>query len=322
MAVPSPTEGYVLASYGSEAYLRHAVASAQTIRRHDQRRPIALWCSDEHARLLAEAGLTDLFVHVEPLPPVHQSIVGVKHHVHRFVPFDRTLYADSDIVWCRNPDALWQQLAAYPFTTMGDAQADMWFGAAKNYRVAADVLLNRRARTLRRLGLTYLPRVLSALMYVSDRDRAREVCESAQRYVGLQHLTHFQSRLRESGRALESCEWSLALAMSAGGVPVFPWFRGVDSVIVDYFPHTTEHDEDFHTVHYRLWTDRKVYEMQALPRLARRSLTAAATRLPHRSEYVVLTPPALHFGRLPFKQPFYAFADRVWEAARSGAARR
>jgi hypothetical protein len=315
----APVEGYVLASYGPEVYLHHAVASAETIRRHDRHRPIALWCAPEHAEALRQAGLADRFAHVEPLPTEHQSIVGVKHRLHRFVPFDRTLYADSDILWCAPPDALWQQLAAYPFTTMGDPLADVWFGARKDMGVTADVVLRRRARTLRRLGLTHLPRVLSALMYVSDRDEAEAVCTSAQRYLGLQHLTHFHSRLAESGRTLESCEWSLALAMSEAGVPVFPWFRGPGSFILDYVPDAVRHDPDFAEVRYRLPTHRGVYEMQALPNDAlRRALLAAVTRLPHRGEHVWMTPPALHFGRLAFKQPFYAFAERTWAREASG----
>lgn len=309
-------EGYVLASYGPETYLRHAVASARTLRRHDPHRPIALWAADDHLATLERRGWADLFAVREPLPPAHRSLVGVKHHLDRFVPFARTLYADSDIVWCRNPDALWQQLAPYAFTTTGDPLADVWFGARKDALVALDVLLGRRARTLRRFGLTHLPRVLSALMYVADPATAASVCAAARRFAAARERTHFASRLAEPGRTLESCEWPLAMAMSAAGLPVFPWFRGTDSVIVDYFPGAVAHDADFRTVHYRMPVHRGTYELQGLPHpTLRRALLAVARRLPHRSEYVTFTPPALHFGRLAFKAPFYTFAERVWTGA-------
>ncbi len=306
-------EGYAFHAYGDERYLRHAVASVWSLRRHDARRPVALYGPPEHAAILHRHGLDRLFDRIEDLPEAHRSILGFKHHLHRFMPFGRTLYPDADIVWCRSPDGLWKQLAAYDFTSTGDPEADVWFGAAKDARVVLDLLLRRRRRTLRRFGLTYLPRVLTALVYAQDRAVTEAVCETAQGYFRQRHRTHFVSRLGESGRTLESCEWSLALSMSAHGLPVFPWHRGEDSPLLDYYPHTTRHDPDFEHVRYALWRDRFLYDAQGLPSpAARAALTAAVRRISGRGERVAVAPLALHFGRLPVKPVFDAFAERVW----------
>ena len=312
----APPEGYVLHAYGPERYLHHAVASATALRRHDTRRPIALYCPDEHADRLRHHDLDGLFERVEPLPEAHRSIVGFKHHLDRFMPYARTLFVDSDIVWCRSPDAFWRALAPYPFTSTGDAEADIWFGAAKDATVLADLVLRRRARTLRRLGLARLPRVLTAIVFAQDRETTEAVCASARGFLARRDETHFKSRLDEKGRTLESCEWSLALAMSALGLDVFRWFRGAESPLLDYYPRPVTHDADFEHVSYRVWHDRLVYSVQGLPdaRL-QRALTAALTKLPGRGGFVDTTPVALHFGTLPFKAPFYAFASRVWAEA-------
>ena len=99
-------EGYVLHTYGTEKYLRHAVASVLTLRRYDAQRPVALYADPSQIARLREVGLDHLFAVLEELPKAHQSIVGFKHHLDRFRPFERNLYVDSDIVWCRDPGPL------------------------------------------------------------------------------------------------------------------------------------------------------------------------------------------------------------------------
>jgi hypothetical protein len=311
--MPAPTEGYVLHSYGPKRYVQHAVASVHTLRRHDTTRPVALYCPPAHQRHLRQQGLDGLFDRLETLPEEHRSIVGFKHHLDEFKPFDRSLFVDADMVWCRDPDPLWQQLAAYAFTGTGLQRADHFFGGPKGLGVVADVLLRRRQRTLDAFGLTHLPRVQAGMLYASDEAATREVCSTARYYLDHADDTHFRSRLNE-GRHEESCEWSLAMAMSALDLPVFPWLQGQNSPQLDYIESLTRHDPDFRTVTCRYYTVPFVYNFRGLPvAWLRDTLLDLAERIPGFGDYMDVTPYALHFGWLHQKQPFYDFAERIWE---------
>ena len=308
----SPTEGYVLHSYGPERYVRHAVASVQTLRRHDAERPVALFCSEPHRALLQRRGLAAEFDVLDLLPPEHQSIVGFKHHLDQFQVFERSLFVDADMIWCRDPDALWRQLAAFSFTATGLQNADHFFGGPKGLGVLVDVLLGRRRRTLRRFGLTALPRVQAGMIYAQDEDCTREVCERASHFLSRADETHFRSRLDE-GRSEETCEWSLAMAMSDCGLHVFPWLQGRNSPQLDYIDGLVDHGPAFRDVSYRFYTSPSAYSLRGIPNEGiRDALLWLAEWMPRMGEYVTVTPYALHFGWLHQKKPFHDFAERVW----------
>lgn len=306
-------EGYVLHTYGSEKYLRHAVASVLTLRRYDANRPVALYADPSQIARLKEVGLDDLFAVLEVLPPEHQSIVGFKHHLDTFRPFDRNLYVDSDIVWCRNPDPLWARLSTYDFTATGLHKADFWFGGPKGLGILVDRLLDRRRRTMRRFGLTYLPRVQAGMIYASGERAVREVMTAARDFLSRRRETHFRSRLDE-GRSEESCEWSLAMAMSYLDLPVFDWFQGQDSPQLDFIEGFVEHDQDFESVRCRHYADDFVHGLRGLPMHGvRDSLVKLFARFPGKGDFMWVTPYALHFGWMHHKQPFYDLADRLWD---------
>ena len=191
------SEGYVYHSYGPERFVRHAVASVVTLRRYDPERPVALFCPPSHRDLLERHGLETLFQHIELLPADNSSIIGFKHHLHEFMPFDRCLFVDADLVWCSDPDPLWRQLSAYSFTATGLERADFYFGGPKGWQVIFDVLLNRRRRTMERFGLTNLPRVQAGMIFAGDRQTTRKVCEVAGEFLRRRDETHFRSRLKE-----------------------------------------------------------------------------------------------------------------------------
>ena len=308
----SSTEGYVLHSYGPERYVQHAVASVHTLRRYDAERPVALFCSETHRALLRRQGLAAEFDVLDLLPSEHQSIVGFKHHLDQFKAFDRSLFVDADIIWCRDPDPLWQQLAAFPFTATGLQNADHFFGGPKGLGVLVDMLLGRRRRTLRRFGLTALPRVQAGMIYAQDDECTREVCARASNFLHRVDETHFRSRLDE-GRSEETCEWSLAMAMSDCGLHVFPWLQGQNSPQLDYIDGLVDHDAEFRDVDYRFYTSPFTYSLRGIPYEGiRDALFQLAEWMPRMGEYVTVTPYALHFGWLHQKAPFRTFAERVW----------
>ena len=310
----SAPEGYVYVVYGKLKYLRDAVASVTTLRRYDTRRPVALVCQPKHRQEIEKQGLSDIFDRYVPLKEGHDSIVGFKHNVHEYMVFARNMFLDSDMVWCRNPDPLWNGLSFYSYTITGALKADYFFGAPKGLGIIRDIVLRRRERTLQRFGLSYLSRVQSGMIYARDKAKTREVCELAGEMLDRITETHFQSRRKEAGRSLESCEWSLAMAMSKLNLPVFYWQNGHESPQLDYISDIVEHDEDFKQVRCTFHTHPFVYSLRGIKAdLARRLLYRISVSLPGFSDYQTVTPYVLHFGWLHQKQAFNHFAARTWK---------
>jgi len=306
-------EGYVLHIYGNEKYLRHAVASVRTLRRYDRDRPVALYASEEQVAILKRSGLDSMFAVLEVLPTEHRSIVGFKHHLDLFKPFERCLYVDSDIVWCRDPDPLWKRLSTHQFTATGLQKADFWFGGPKGLGILVDRIFDRRRRTMKQFGLTYLPRVQAGMIYAADDEVTSEVSRASRDFLSKRKHTHFRSRLEE-GRSEESCEWSMAMAMSYLNLPLFNWFQGQNSPQIDFVEGFVEHDEDFTTVRCKYYLDAFLHDMRGIPNYKlRRFLVHTFSHLPGRGDYMWITPFALHFGWMHYKQPFYDLADRIWD---------
>jgi len=307
------SEGYIYHCYGDDAYLRHAVASVVSLRRYDQRRAVALYCPPRFQVLLQRHGLDSLFHLIGYLPEEDCSIVGFKHNLHKYRPFDKCLYLDSDMIWCRNPDRLWMHLAPYSFTATGINLADAYFGGPKGAGVFWDWIRNRRGTTMTHFGLTHLPRIQAGMIYAHDAAETAAVCQSAKAFLGQRSQTHFRSRLAE-GRTEESCEWSLAMAMSTLRIPVFPWFQGYDSPQLDFVAGLTQHDPAFNQVVCRLYCDRFVYSLRSLAsERARDALLLLFSSIPGKGDFIDVTPFVIHFGSLRYKPVFTNFAVSVWE---------
>ena len=307
------TEGYVLTSYGSNKYLRHVIASVATLRRYDRQRPVALFCTEEQIAELQRCGMDSHFEVLEILPEKRRSIVGVKHHLEDFMVFDCNLFMDSDMIWCKSPDPLWQQFSAFPFTATGTEVADHFFGGPKNIGVVGDIIFNRRAKTLKKFGLTNLPRVQAGIIYAQDKEITARVCEKAREFISRRTETHFRSRLDESGRKYETCEWSLAMAMSSLDLSVYTWLQGDNSAQLDFLNHLTEFDPEFLSVKCHYATDPFVYSLRGIPNERFRNiLYKTFTMIPGKGDFKKVTPFTVHFGWLRDKQPFHDFADRKW----------
>lgn len=306
-------EGYVYAIYGDEKYLKHAVASVITLRRHDVERPIALICEKSHRDLLDKMGLLDLFDVVYPLSPDHASIVGFKHNIHEYMLFEKNIFIDSDIVWCKNPDHLWASFSIYPFTITGNQISDSFFGGPKNIGVVTDIIFRRRTRTLHRFGLTYLSRVQTGMIFAQDQEVTKRVCNLAAQMLIRKDETHFRSRTLEQGRNEESCEWSLAMSMSKLNMPVYPWLQGHSSPQLDYISDMTSNDPDFEYVSCTYYSNPLIYNLKGIKnKLLRKLLFIIFSIIPGNTDYMKVTPYCLHFGWYHQKQPFYEFAERVW----------
>lgn len=306
-------EGYVFHSYGDEKYVWHALTAIHTIRRYDVKRPVALIASESHLAEAAKHASELKITIMDRLADEHSSIVGFKHHIHQYLPFDRNLFLDSDMICCRNPDRLWKTLSGYEFTITGNLRADHFFGAAKDFGVLADIFLNRRRRTMGRFGIRYLPRIQSGMIYAASAEQTERVCREAQAMLARKHETHFQSRLYERGRALESCEWSFAIAMARLGIPLLPWMNGYESPQMDYIGSWVEHDADFQNVQCRYYTDPQVHRLCGVQNKSLQHLLLNLhTIWPGKSDVMSVCPYWLHFGWMHQKKPFYEFSEKLW----------
>jgi len=306
-------EGYIYATYGDKKYLKHAVASVVSLRRHDNERPVALICEEKQRDILEEENLDDVFDVIHILSPNHASIVGFKHNLHEYLLFERNMFLDSDIVWCKDPDPLWQSFQPYPFSITGSQVSDNFFGGPKNIGIVGDIFFRRRQRTLNRFGLTYLSRVQTGMIFAEDYNLTKKVCKLAQEMLARKDETHFRSRTLEQGRSEESCEWSLAMAMAKLNVPVYPWHQGHTSPQLDYVSDLTTHDSDFEYVVCKYYCNEFVYNLRGLKnKFIRNFLINLFSLIPGKGDYLKTTPYCLHFGWLHEKQPFYEFAEKTW----------
>ncbi|REL33306.1 hypothetical protein DYD21_11025 [Rhodohalobacter sp. SW132] len=306
-------EGYVYNSYGNEKYLKYAVTSVQTLRRYDASRPAAIFCTEEHRKILDQPHLKSVFQHIFILPEQNRSITGFKHNICDFMPYERNIYLDGDIVVCRDPDRLWQTFSSYPFTATGNHSADNFFGGPKGVGIIKDMLLGRRNRTLKRFGLTYLPRIQSGVMYAADYNTAKAVSDKAKEMLYRKAETHFRSRTEEAGRSEESCEWSLAMAMADLELQIHPWFNSYESVQLDFIDDFTVYDSEFKSVSCLYYKKKFVYNFRGFPvRWLQKLLIQMFTILPGSGDYHYVTPYFLHFGWYHQKKPFFQLADQIW----------
>lgn len=313
-------EGYVYATYGHPKYLKHAVASVVSLRRYDDERPVALVCEEKHKNILEEHDLSQIFDVIHTIPSDRASIVGFKHNIHDYMFFEKNIYLDSDIIWCKDPDLLWQSFEPYSFTITGTQVSDNFFGGPKHVGILGDILFRRRQRTLKHFGLSYLSRVQTGIIYARDYGLTKKVCELAQKMLDRKHETHFRSRTLEQGRSEESCEWSMAMAMSKLDVPVYPWLQGHTSPQLDYISDLTSHDVDFEYVVCTYYCDQFVYNLRGLKsKWFRNLIIKFFSLLPGKGDYLRTTPYCLHFGWYHQKQPFFEFAERTWNQLREGA---
>ena len=214
---------------------------------------------------------------------------------------------------CKDPQNLWNNFSTFDFTITGTLVSDVYFGAPKGARVLLDILLRRRQRTLKRFGLSYLSRVQSGIMFAQDYETTKQVCLLAAEMLDRKQETHFRSRKMEQGRTMESCEWSLAMAMSKLNIPIYPWLQGHNSPQLDYIEDLTEHDDEFMYVNCMYYCDDFTYSIRGLKSVRmRRFLISILSLFSGKTDYLMTTPYCLHFGWYHQKKPFYTFAENCW----------
>jgi len=306
-------QGYIFSSYGKLSYLRDVIITVESIRRFDKERGVALFCSEEHKEFILENNLEHFFDVIELLAPEYRSITGFKHNTHLFMVFSENLFLDSDMIFCKSPNLMWKQLEPYPYTATGVESADVFFGSHKGVRILVDIILRKRQRTLKRFGLSHLYRIQSGIIYAKDKVVTTEVNELAKSYLSQMDKTHFISRKNERGRTLDSCEWSLGMAMSKLKLFVYPWFNGYQSLQLDFITDFTKYDAEFREVECLYYCNPFIYSFRGIQqKWIRNMLIKIAGLLPKGRDHFWVTPYILHFGWKHEKETFETYAKNKW----------
>lgn len=108
------SQGLITIAYGPEKYIRMARALALSYRRQNPLRPFAVVTDDGNARALEH-----YFDVVVPLNSTYGLGVVQKLSVDRYSPFDETLFVDSDCIFYKSPERIWQFYAGKDFTVKG-----------------------------------------------------------------------------------------------------------------------------------------------------------------------------------------------------------
>lgn len=311
------SQGYVFSSHGAAKYLIYALVAARRIRTHDPFRPIALYCTQNHLDLLRDWKLETLFQHLELLPQEFCSIIGFKHHTEKFMPFEENLFLDTDMLLLRNPDTLWHQFKPFGYTFTGQESADVFFGGPKHFGIVIDAVIHKRKKTIRNFSLSHLYRAQTGIIYASDPSLTSEVNQLAREFYSRQDETHFISRQNEKGRTFDSCEWSLAMAMSRLKLHVIPWFNGYESPQLDFISGLTNHDSQFETVACKYYCNPFIHSLRGIKTHALRSFYFNLFSIfPRSGDHMWVTPYFLHFGWKHEKHHFDRFVSEQWEQIR------
>ncbi len=108
------TEGLLTIAYGPERYVRMARALSLSYRRYNPTRPLAVVTDETNS-----VGLQHFFDLVIPLRSEYGSGVVQKLHADRYSPFERTLFVDSDCLFYKTPQRLWDLYAHGDFSVRG-----------------------------------------------------------------------------------------------------------------------------------------------------------------------------------------------------------
>jgi hypothetical protein len=107
-------EGLLTIAYGRPKYIRMAQALALSYRRYKPRRPFAVVTDETNAPALSR-----YFDEIILAKPEFGAGVVQKLYADIYSPFSKTLFVDSDCLFYKHPDGLWDLYAHGPFSMRG-----------------------------------------------------------------------------------------------------------------------------------------------------------------------------------------------------------
>jgi hypothetical protein len=214
-------EGLLTLSYGGPKYIRMAQALSLSYRRHNSDRPFAIITDQASAHTL-RAYFDDVII----VKPEYGPSTTQKLYVDLYSPFARTLFVDSDCLFYKHPDELWNLYAHGPFSIRGwrYLTGDTDYERRAPYRWVQDT-----SQFLKQNGISRFAHFNGGVFYFDRSETAKRV------FVIGRSL--YESR-EEFGfvpfkSAPISDEPAMAVAMEKCGIDMDPWdcIHGMETAI-------------------------------------------------------------------------------------------
>jgi hypothetical protein len=205
------SEGLMTIAFGSQRYIRMAQALARSYRRHNSKRPFAVVTDEANLDVMGEH-----FDEVIPVRPEYGSGVVQKLSADRYSPFDRTLFVDSDCLFYKHPDRIWEIYTGKPFRMRGWRYLTGSTDYEEQHRYD---WVKDTTSFLRINNITRLPHFNSGVFYFERSDTAVKVFTIARSLYERRDSLGFV----EFKNAPIADEPAFAVAMELSGVAMDDW---------------------------------------------------------------------------------------------------
>jgi hypothetical protein len=198
-------------AYGPRKYVRMARALSLSYRRLNPTRPIAIVTDRDNA-----AEMANYFDHVILYNPAYGSGVVQKLHADLYSPYDETLFVDSDCVFYKSPDRLWDLYAGKPFSVRGWRYLT---GSTAYERQNPYEWVRDTTEFLKRNSILRLPHFNSGVFFFTNEPLAAKLFAQARMVYAKRDALGFV-RFKNAPIADEP---AFAVAMELCGIDMDPW---------------------------------------------------------------------------------------------------
>ncbi len=202
------SEGFITIAYGAKEYIRMARAMALSYRRFNSSRPFAVVTDEGNIK-----NLSPYFDIVIPLKSEYGKGVVQKLHMDLYAPFEKNVFIDSDCLFYKDPELVWQSYNQGDFTMRGWRYLT---GYTEYEQKDPYLFLDDVAATLRKRNLTRFPHFNSGVM--GFRKNSPVFGLSREIYKNAADLG-----FKKFKNAPLADEPVFALAMEEAGVELYPW---------------------------------------------------------------------------------------------------
>ncbi len=202
------SEGFLTIAYGAKEYIRMARALALSYQRFNPSRPIAVVTDERNIK-----NLRDFFDIVIPLKSEYGNGVVQKLHMDLYSPFEKTVFIDSDCLFYKDPQLVWNSYNQGDFSMRGWRYLT---GYSEYEQKDPYLFLDNVGATLRKRGLSRFPHFNSGVMGFAKNSKVFELSREIYRDAGGLGFTKFKN-------APLADEPVFALAMEQLSVELMPW---------------------------------------------------------------------------------------------------